>query len=357
MATTDTPVTRQPVCGPSPGRPAPGRSRTRLGGLLAGLVAVTLWTGCEAGREAGETTGDPGEAPGQMSDAEAQATFDGDSARLLAERLKDAMGGQDAWEETRYLRFRWIVEREGQRVADRLHAWDRHEGRYRVEFDREGARHVAIFDLDEIRTDAAIGKVPAEGEAWIDGRRLEGAARDSALHGAYGAFVNDSYWFLMPWKWTDPGVHLAYEGRRELTLPPTGGAAPDGGAGAGEGAPAGTETTGAETGTEARARTFEVVHLTFEPDLGMTNDEYWGFVDPETGLMHAWQYHLQGREERGEVIWWRDWREVGPIRLSARRVWPDGVSRIYFEDLAAGPEVPPDAFAPPAGASSGGAIR
>lgn len=324
-----------------------------------GLAALFLWTGCGPADEAGTEAGGAGEAPGQTSAAEAEAAFDGDSARILATRLEEAMGGQEAWEEARYLQFRWIVEREGQRVADRFHRWDRWDGRYRVEFDRDGSHHVAIFDLDEIRTDSAIGKVPAEGDVWIDGRRLEGAARDSALHGAYGAFVNDSYWLLMPWKWTDPGVHLAYEGRRDLTPPPATGAAaaPEETASGDEGSTEGEGTGGEGAAAGSGAETFEVVHLTFEPDLGMTNDEYWGFLDPQTGLMRAWQYHLQGREEKGDVIWWRDWREVGPIRLSARRVWPDGVSRIYFEDLEAGRDVPPGAFASPGGGTSAGGSR
>lgn len=235
-----------------------------------------------------------------------------DSAALLADRVMETLGGAEAWEETRYVAFHWIVARDGQPVRDRAHAWDRYDGRYRLEYEADDGRFLALFNVNEVARDSAIGKVPA-GRVWVDGAPLEGTARDSALARAYAIFINDSYWLLMPFKWHDPGVHLDYAGRRTL-----------------------------EDGTEC-----EVVHLTFEQGLGVTEDQYWGFVDPETGRMVAWQYHLQNRDEPGAVIRWEGWRPVGPIQLATDRIWPDGSRNIYFEGLEASQEVPEGAFEPP----------
>ena len=51
----------------------------------------------------------------------------------------------------------------------------------------------------------------------VDGEPLEGAERDSTLTDAYGTFINDSYWLLHPFKYFDPGVHLDWAGRTELS--------------------------------------------------------------------------------------------------------------------------------------------
>lgn len=277
---------------------------------LALLLPLALAAACGE-PDTGETADEAGEhAPAVEMEADGDAASD--SARILAHRLLEWQGGRQAWDETRFLAFRWIVERGGETLAARDHAWDRYTGRYRLSFG--GASEdsvVALFDVNSMRSDT----VSPSGDVWVGGERLEGTARDSALRDAYGAFINDSYWLLMPLKWHDPGVHLSYEGWREL---------PDG-------------------------ERYPTVSLTFEEDLGITNDRYWGFLDPETGRLAAWQFHLEGQEERGPVIWWRDWRQVGPIRLATDRRWAQGDARIHFEDLRASRSVPEDAFTAPDG--------
>lgn len=255
-----------------------------------------------------------GEVPSEMAPHEAEAIFADDTARVLADSVLEAMGGEDAWERTRFLAFRWLVEREGEVVSERRHAWDRHEGRYKLEWRQDGSPVVALFDVDEVERHEELGKMP-EGRVWRDGRELEGAARDSLLAAGYRSFINDTYWLLMPYKWRDPGVEVSYQGRDTL---------PDGNA-------------------------YQVVHLSFEEDVGITNDQYWAFVDPGTHRMAAWRFHLQGQEEPGPLIWWEEWQPVGPIQLSALRRFEEGPARIRFEDLQAGEEVPEGALAPPGG--------
>lgn len=267
---------------------------------LATCAAVLLLAGCGGGASDG-------------GEASASPTFqaDSDSAVRLAERLLEWQGGADAWNRTAFLRFRWIVERGGEVLADRSHAWDRRNDRYRLTYLRDDSTRVyMLFGIRSMKSDT----VPPEGHVWVGEERLEGAARDSALERGYGMFINDSYWLTMPLKWADPGVHLAYEGATEL---------PDG-------------------------NRYPTVHLTFEPDLGVTNDQYWAFLDPETGRMVAWRYHLQGRDEKGSVIWWEDWQRTGPIRLAMNRRFEGGDTRIYFEDVEAAESVPDTVFGPPA---------
>ncbi|MDX1631779.1 MAG: hypothetical protein R3234_07950, partial [Thermoanaerobaculia bacterium] len=167
----------------------------------------------------------------------------------IAERTMAAMGGRSAYEATRLLRFDFVVRQgETERPAYE-HWWDRWTDEYRLEGRTgEGEPFRVLFDIDT-----------REGDAWIGERKLEGDELDGMLERAHHRFINDSYWLLMPWKWLDPGVHLAYEGERTI----------DG-------------------------EVFDVVKLTFEDDVGITSgDRYWGFVSRETGLMERWEFVLQ----------------------------------------------------------------
>ena len=268
-----------------------GSLRSRVG---LGCLSVVLATSCGPGAR----------------DTEPLAYAD--SAGLYAARLMEDLGGQKAWDEARYVSFRWLVERNGETVANREHAWDRYEGRYRLSYEQGGAAHLMIFDIDEPRVDPVVGKVPAGG-VWIDGQPLPAAARDSALSRGFRVFINDTYWALMPFKWGDPGVHLTYEGRRTLS---------DG-------------------------REYATIHLTFDPGLGVTEDQYWAFLEPASGHMAAWQFHLGGSEAPGDLIWWEDWSSVGAIRFAMTRRGDDGALGVFFRDVVANPTVPAGRFDPP----------
>ena len=275
--------------------------RASSGSTRAGVLAASLAASVAACTAAPEERA-----------ANPEPVLGADTAAYYAERVMGALGGREAWNRTRYLSYRWLVERDGAVVADREHSWDRYDGRYRVAFEQADAAHLTLFNLNEMRDVPELGRVPS-GRAWIGETELEGAARDSALRRGYTVFVNDSYWALMPFKWSDPGVHLDYEGTRTLS---------DG-------------------------RPYHAVRLSFDQGLGVTEDVYWGFVDSDTGRMAAWQYHLGRSEEPGDVIWWTDWEPTGPIQFSMTRV-RDGAGRfIYFEDVVAAETVPPGRFDPP----------
>lgn len=209
----------------------------------------------------------------------------------IAHRTVAAMGGEDGFARLRTLRFDFVVLRDGKPIARRSHLWDRHAGRYRASWTREDGRNAtAVFDPND----------PKAGEAWLDGKRTREAERSKLLENGYALFINDTYWLLMPWKMLDPGVRLAYEG-------------------------------------EAREadRRFDVVHLSFEPGVGLTpGDQYWVYVSQSSGLVERWDFLLEGSTGQGRTtFFWEDWQEMGGVRFSLRRRSADGRTEIRFENV------------------------
>jgi hypothetical protein len=208
-------------------------------------------------------------APALFAGVPAVAAEPAPEAVALAHRSMAAMGGEERWRAARLLRFDFTVVRDGQPGALYSHWWDRQSGAYRLEgTDREGVSYRVLFDVDD-RT----------GRAWRGGGELAGEELARMLETAYGRFINDTYWLLMPWKWLDPGVRLGYEGRREID-------------GVG----------------------YETVSLAFEDGVGLTShDRYWVLVAPDSGRVARWEYVLQDEEGRpGQsppTAWaWEEWK-------------------------------------------------
>lgn len=247
----------------------PRRVPPRIATMLMIPLLITWIPGC-AGPESEPETADAG----------------GDQAQVIAEEVMEAMGGRDNWNATRYIRFSFF--------GFRTHYWDKHDGRHRLSWtDREsGQSHVILMNLNT-----------GEGQAFIDGVEVTDAeARSQALERARGAWINDTYWLLMPYKLQDPGVDLAYDGEEVV----------DG-------------------------IVYDKLHLSFNEVGNTPGDEYWAYINRETRLMDKWVYLLQlreGQDERSRGEWkWNDWRSHGDILLSAERERMDGQKRSH-EDLA-----------------------
>jgi len=192
-------------------------------------------------------------------------------AVAVSERLTDAMGGRELYDDQRVLTFRFAVVVDGEERSNWLHVWDRATGDYRLEgTTREGEALLVLSDIDS-----------GEGTVWLGGEPLDEDAAAPYLEMAYGRYINDSYWLLMPWKWLDPGVILA---------------------------DAGSDTVDGEE--------VDVVQLSFETEIGLTsNDVYWGYVSRETGLMVQWAFLLQdeeGNPGEGDRSYYR-WGEWEPV--------------------------------------------
>lgn len=226
-------------------------------------------------------------------------------AAAVAARAMEALGGEEAWESTRYLSFGF--------AGRRSHWWDRHASRHRLEgTTQEGEPYVVLQDL-QART----------GDAWIGGEKAEGERAAELLENAYGAWINDTYWLLAPAKLRDPGVNLAWD--REETL--------DG-------------------------RTYDVLALSFG-DVGLTpGDRYWVWIDRETGRMDRWAYVLEHQPPDSEPTAWRweGWQRYGDVVLAPRRVQEGGDRVLDLAPIAVPETLPDSVFTSPepvAGAAGG----
>jgi hypothetical protein len=198
-------------------------------------------------------------------------------AIVVADLVMAALGGREAWERTRYIHFAFVVRRGDEDLEARTHLWDRHAGRLRYEnVDRDGR---SILVLEDLGTRA--------GTAFRAGVRLEAGAARPLLEEAYEAWINDTYWLLMPYKMKDPGVRLKYAGETR-----------EGGA------------------------VYDTIELSFD-NVGLTpKDRYWAFVNRDTHLMERWSYVLQddapGTAPR---FWeWQGWTRVGRLLLAPEKV-------------------------------------
>ncbi len=224
-------------------------------------------------------------------------------AIALADAVMAGLGGHEAWNQTRYLRFDFAVEHPGAPGFSRAHTWDKWTGAYRLEGKtREGQALLVLMNVNDKR-----------GQVWLDGQPLAGDDLKRRLDGAYGAWINDTYWLLMPYKLRDPGVNLALAG----------------------------EATG-EGGV-----VWDKLLLTFD-GVGITpKDKYWVFINRETKRVDRWEYVLGGRDEPPTGWDWSGWKAYGKIQLAPDRIGKDG-ARIHFPVLEVLDSVPESTFAPPA---------
>jgi hypothetical protein len=126
-----------------------------------------------------------------------------------------------------------------------------------------------------------------EGRVWSGGVELQDDhTRSEQLKRARSVWINDSYWFIMPFKLKDTGVTLTYGGER---------AAEDG-------------------------RMAEVLSLTFQ-DVGDTpQNRYDVWVDRETALVSQWSYYRDAGDAAPRfTLPWTDWTQYGSIMLSTGR--------------------------------------
>lgn len=182
----------------------------------------------------------------------------------IADDVMEALGGRDAWDDTRYLTWKFF--------GRRTHVWNKQSGDLRYENDGT----VVLMNLNT-----------KTGRVWKDGQEVtDPAARKQAIHDAESAWINDSYWMFMPYKLKDTGVTLKYLGK----------------------------------GTTEAGETADVLELTFE-DVGRTpENKYHVYVDEESRLVTQWDYYENASDPEPRFqIPWKDWTRHGEILLSASR--------------------------------------
>src|SRR4028119_1327103 len=218
------------------------------------------------------------------------------TAEQVADQVMQALGGKEAWDQTRFLRFEF--------AGRRTHHWDKWTGRGRLEGKTpEGQSFVVLSNVNT-----------REGDVWLNGQKAEGDPKKEWLERAYGAWVNDTYWLLMPYKLRDPGVNLTYEGTEQI----------DG-------------------------KTYDKLHLTFGK-VGLTpGDRYWAFINRDTHLMDRWQYVLQDQPADAKPTQWK-WeggQRHGQIMLAPHRTQTEGDRKLELGNIAVFETLPDTVFTSP----------
>jgi len=219
-------------------------------------------------------------------------------ADAVAAQVMQALGGQTAWDGTRYLHFTF--------AGRRTHTWDRWTGRHRVEGKTKEGKSFVVLDNLQSRT----------GRAWTDGKEAAGDDLKKMLELGYGTWVNDTYWLLMPYKIKDPGVHLSY---------------------------AGEDTIG--------GKRYDKLALSFD-HVGLTpGDHYTAWINRDTHLMDRWAYVLESMKPSDPPgVWdWTGWQRYGAIMLAPHRTMVGGEGgKLELSDIAVPASVPDAVFTDPA---------
>jgi hypothetical protein len=234
----------------------------------------------------------PGPAAGARPAGGAPATVIDAKSLPLVDTLIHAIGGAEAWRRLPALRFDFVALRESKEIVRRRHWWDKANSRCRVEWTDERGRAVcAVVNLAD-RT----GRSCTAGVPDVDSLRSE------HVEEAYGMWVNDTYWLVMPFKLHDEGVRISYD-RRE--------ARPEG--------------------------EYDVLALSFT-GVGLTpEDRYWLFLNRKTHRIDRWEYVLQDQKPPPQAATWDDWRRVGPVMLPLLRCLENRPVNLRFESVAAPP--------------------
>jgi hypothetical protein len=191
----------------------------------------------------------------------------GDAEALaLALRVEDAVGGKENWDKVPIISFNFF--------GSRLWYWDKLHNRYRVESEKKKYRIAGTLD----------GK---ETLLWLHGNQVtspDSITKYKAL--AYDDWINDTYWLILPFKLTDPNVHLTYLGVCQ-----------------------------ADSLSSATC-----LEITFN-DVGVTPDnKYKIYIDNMSDLIIRWDYY----ENKNDTIPslssdWSDYKSYGSIKLAGGR--------------------------------------
>ncbi len=173
-------------------------------------------------------------------------------ADSVAMRIYTVAGGPAVWSRVPYLRFDFGARADTAQAAaaaPRRHLWNRTTGDYRLEMPRGDTLYTALFNVGT-----------RAGHVYRNTAPLDSAAEAAWLERAYHAFINDTYWLLVPTKLFDEGVAREYV---------------------------------ADSSNADR----EVISLHFG-NVGLTpGDRYWLYASRATGALEAWGFVLEGNPD------------------------------------------------------------
>ena len=223
------------------------------------IALFVIGTSCAPPAPATTVIGNPA-APGfneTGSDAKAIA---------IADEVMDAMGGRKAWDDTDRIFWNFF----GGRTLD----WNKAENTVKVHLLKDST----IIDLD---MNNSTGTVVIKGEPLVGTDTVA-----TYLERAKSAWINDSYWLVMPYKLKDSGVTLKYVGRD----------------------------------TTATGQLGDKVSLTFEGVGKTPQNKYEVIVTDENRLVEEWRFYTNAIDTVPRFTTpWGDYKKYGDIMLSGVR--------------------------------------
>jgi plasmid maintenance system killer protein len=185
-------------------------------------------------------------------------------AIAIADEVMQAMGGRQAWDDTRFITWKFF--------GRRMLIWDKHKGKVRVESGDD------IYLVDIFNN---TGKVKM-GDKVLE--HPDSVAK--YVERGISIWINDSYWLVMPFKLKDSGVTLKYVGE----------------------------------GKTAAGAAADILQLTFE-DVGRTPDnKYHVYVDKTSRLITQWDFYTDYNDEKPRFTTpWANYQPYSGIMLSDSR--------------------------------------
>ncbi len=211
-------------------------------------------------------------------------TSDGKALKIAGEVMQ-AMGGQAAWDATHYISWNFF--------GNRTLLWDKWTGDVRIEW------------LKKPRT-VIVNVVSGKGKVLINGvEQTQSDTLRKYLQMGKEAWINDSYWLVMPFKLRDPGVSLRYLGEK---------ATDDG-------------------------KTADLLQMTFSK-VGVTPDnKYQVWVDKKSRLVTQWAFFANFADEKPQFQQsWTNYARYGQILLSSDRGSENGRSLSPIQVMTTVPE-------------------
>ena len=233
---------------------------------LAGAAALSgLLLGCPATKDTTENQVQTANPTGAYPAAKGfDQTGSDPKAVALADQAMRAMGGYDAWNNTRYL------------------AWSFFGGQYQIWDKQTGDFH---WEKDSLVANYNLGT--KQGHVYRLGQDISATPAGQELLGQLTPiWNNNSWWLLMPFKLKDSGVTLKYQGPTKTMA----------------GQPA------------------EALRLTFK-NVGTTPENgYEVLVNPTTGLVDEWAYFPNAADAQPAFRRrWAEYTRHGQLLLAADR--------------------------------------
>ena len=199
----------------------------------------------------------------------------------IADAVMAAMGGRKAWDDTHLIAWNFF--------GFRKLVWDKWTGTVRVDNLRDDQTVLLNINTDK-------------GRVFRDGKELtEPDSVAKYVKAGKAAWINDSYWLVMPFKLKDSGVTLKYLG----------------------------DTTATKDGKPA-----DLIQLTFK-GVGVTPDnKYHVWVDKQSHLVTQWAHYPKYTDETPRfTLPWSDYQKHGSILLSGERGDRDLTEIMVFSGL------------------------